>query len=181
MDPGRVVVIMEWLIPTTVKEIQSFLSMANFYCRFIHTYSKVTQPLTELMKKSVPKPLMLPMDAVNVFNELKQCFLKAPLLRHFEPTKECTIETDASGFVISAILSQKQDNSHRHPIAFYSRKLNPAEMNYETPNCELLTIVAAFKTWRHYLEGAQHQVTVYSDHSNLQRFNLTKELTRRTA
>ena len=54
-------------------------------------------------------------------------------------------------------------------------------MNYGIPDSELLAIVTAFKVWRHYLEGAKHQTTVFSDHSNLQRFNTTKELTRRTA
>ena len=98
------------------------------------------------MKKSVSKPLMLLIDTVNIFNELKQYFLKASLLQHFKLTKECTIETNISGFIISAILFQKQNDSYKHLIAFYSKKLNSVKINYRTPNCKLLIIVTAFKT-----------------------------------
>ena len=98
------------------------------------------------MKKLVPKPLVLPIKAKTTFNKLKECFLKAPLLRHFNSTKKCTVETDTSEFALNVILSQKQEDSHRHPIVFYFRKLNLTEMNYGTSDCELLAIVVTFKT-----------------------------------
>ncbi len=52
----------------------------------------------------------------------------------------------------------------------------PAETRYETPDGELLAIVEAFKTWRHYLEGCKHEVLVLTDYNNLQRFMDTKNL-----
>ena len=52
----------------------------------------------------------------------------------------------------------------------------PAETRYETHNSELLTIVEAFKTWRHYLKGSQHEVLVFTNHNNLWRFIDTKSL-----
>ena len=55
----------------------------------------------------------------------------------------------------------------------------PAETRYETHNGELLAIVEAFKTWRHYLEGSQHEVLVLTDHNNLRRFMETKSLSSR--
>ncbi len=45
-----------------------------------------------------------------------------------------------------------------YPIAFYSRKLLPAEINYTIYDKEMLAIVQAFKHWRAYLEGATHPV-----------------------
>lgn len=72
------------------------------------------------------------------------------------------METDASAFAISAILSQKLYAGEKHagwyPIAFWSRKLTPAECNYETHDGELLAIVEGFKQYRHYLEGVSHAV-----------------------
>ena len=47
---------------------------------------------------------------------------------------------------------------------------------YETYNSELLAIVEAFKTWRHYLERCKHKVLVLIDHNNLQLFMNTKSL-----
>ena len=55
----------------------------------------------------------------------------------------------------------------------------PAETRYETHNGELLAIVEAFKTWRHYLEGSQHEVLVLTDYNNPHRFIETKSLSSR--
>ena len=63
-----------------------------------------------------------------------------------------------------------------HPVAYFSRKMIPAETRYETHDAELLAIVEAFKTWRHYLEGCKHEVLVLTDHNNLRRFMDTKSL-----
>ncbi len=51
-----------------------------------------------------------------------------------------------------------------------------AETQYETHDGDLLEIVEAFKTWRHYLEGYKHEVVVLTDHNNLQRFMDMKSL-----
>jgi len=91
------------------------------------------------------------------------------------------IETDASDFTIGAILSQWDEERRLHPVAFHSRKLQPAEINYKIHDKELLAVVDAFKHWRRYCKGATHQVQVYSDHQNLEYFTTTKVLNRRQA
>ena len=55
----------------------------------------------------------------------------------------------------------------------------PAKTRYKTHDGELLAIVEAFKTWRHYLEGCKHEVLVLTDHNNLRRFMDTKSLSSR--
>ncbi len=55
----------------------------------------------------------------------------------------------------------------------------PVETRYKTHDGELLAIIEAFKTWRHYLEGCKHEVLVLIDHNNLQRFKDTKSLSSR--
>jgi hypothetical protein len=57
----------------------------------------------------------------------------------------------------------------------------PAERNYETHDGELLTIVAAFREWRHYLEGARHRVKVFCNYDNFKRFMTVKQFNRRQA
>ena len=51
MDPAKVAAIMEWPQPRSVKEVQSFLGFANFYRKFISTYSAIAAPLTTLTRK----------------------------------------------------------------------------------------------------------------------------------
>ena len=91
------------------------------------------------------------------------------------------IEMDASDFAIGAVLFQRDEENRLHPIACHSRKFQPAEINYEIHDKELLAVVDAFKHWRRYCEGATHQVQVFTDHQNLEYFTTTKVLNRRQA
>ncbi|KAL5565232.1 hypothetical protein UlMin_028396 [Ulmus minor] len=53
MDMKKVRAIQEWKTPANVKELRSFLGLANYYRRFVEEYSKTAAPLTELLKKGV--------------------------------------------------------------------------------------------------------------------------------
>ena len=63
--------------------------------------------------------------------------------------------------------------------SLFSRKLILVETRYKTYNQELLSIVEAFKTWRHYLENYKFEVLVLTGHNNLRRFMNTKNLSSR--
>ena len=184
MDQRRVTTITEWPTPKTFRDIQVFLGFCNFYRRFIHRYSKIASPLTSLLKGSKDGkkvgPLTWTAGAQEAFDELRDTFTKAPILNHFDPSRRNRMETDASIHAVSGIYSQLL-GSLWHPIAFWSRKLIPAETHYETHDLELLAIVAAFKHWRHYLEGAEHPVEVITDHNNLKTFMTVKQLNGRQA
>ena len=132
------------------------------------------RPLTELTKKDREWSWNPEADAA--FTELKQRVTTAPILVHFDPAKEVIIETDASDFAIGAVLSQRDEEKRLHPVAFHSRKFQPAEVNYKIHDKELLAVVDAFKHRRRYCEGVTHQVQVYSDHQNLEYFTTTKVL-----
>ena len=73
----------------------------------------------------------------------------------------------------------KADLTQWHLVAFFSRKMIPAETRYKTHNNKLLAIVEAFKTLRHYLEICKHEVLVLTDHNNLCYFMDTKSLSSR--
>ncbi|KAK3562524.1 hypothetical protein QTP86_034752 [Hemibagrus guttatus] len=143
MDEGKVAAIRDWPTPTTVKELQRFLSFANFY---------------------------------------RQAFNTAPLLVHPDPDRPFIVEVDASTTGVRAVLSQQQGNlSCLHPCAFFSRKLNPAEVNYDIGNRELLAVKLTLDEWRHWLEGARHPFLVLTDHKNLEYLRAAKRLNPRQA
>ncbi|KAK3550724.1 hypothetical protein QTP70_003956 [Hemibagrus guttatus] len=168
MDEGKITAIRNWPAPATVKELQRFLGFANFYRRFIQNYSSIANPLTSLLRNK-PKSLAWSPAAEEAFNTLKKAFTTAPLLIHPDPNKPFIVEVDASMTGVGAVLSQQQGNPSRlHPCAFFSRKLNPAERNYDIGNRELLAVKLALEEWRHWLEGAKHPFLVLTDHKNLE-------------
>ncbi|RAL65789.1 hypothetical protein DID88_005454 [Monilinia fructigena] len=178
MSKDKVKAVLEWKQPTTIKEVQSFLGFVNFYRRFIKGYSGITTPLTTLTRKDQGS-FEWTAKAQESFETLKQAVAEEPILLTFDPEKQIIVETDSSDFAIGAVLSQPGQNEKYQPIAFYSRKLSPAELNYEIYDKELLAIVDAFREWRVYLEGSKYTVQVYTDHKNLVYFTTTKQLNRR--
>jgi len=145
MDEGKVEAIKNWPVPTTIRELQHLLGFSNFYRRFIHNYSSIAYPLISLLKNK-PKSLSWSPSATKAFNTHKEAFTSAPLLIHPDPEKPFIIEVDASITRVEAVLSQQKGTLARlHPCAFFSRKLSPAERNYDIDNRELLAIKLALE------------------------------------
>ena len=177
MDPGKIKAVQDWPVPRNVKDVQSFLGFANFYRKFIAGYSALAAPLSNLTKKD--RKFEWTQRAEEAFLQLKQQFLEEPILAMFDPTKRTVVETDASDIAIGAVLSQPDEQQRLHPVAYHSRKMTGPELNYDVHDKELLAIVESFKIWKVYLEGAKHEVQVFTDYKNLMSFTSTKVLNRR--
>jgi hypothetical protein len=100
-------------------------------------------------------------------------------LVHPDFSKSIYIETNASDFALGAVLSQEGEGRRLHLVAFYSKKNSAIEINYKIHDKELLAIVDSFQDWHHLLEGASHQVIVYTYHKNLEYFMTTYVLNHR--
>ena len=87
------------------------------------------------------------------------------------------METDASDYALTAILSIINKENEVHLVAFHSYTFTVAELNYDTHDKELLVIFEAFKIWQHYLEGPVYPIDVITDHKNLEYFSTIKVLT----
>ena len=116
--------------------------------------------------------MFLTADTKRAFTKLRQAFVEAPILNYFNLEYYIQIETDALSYTISGTLSWLTSDilEQWYPVVFFSRKKIPAKTWYKNHNDELLAIVKAFKTWKHYLKGCKHKILVLTDHSNLQRF-----------
>ncbi|RAL63904.1 hypothetical protein DID88_003092 [Monilinia fructigena] len=180
MSQDKVSCIMEWKPPKSLKECQQFIGFSNFYRRFIKDFSAIVKPLTDA-NKADKRNWTWTTEMAMAFEDLKKAFTNAPILIHFQPTEPAIVETDSSDYALGGVLSQKGKDQKWHPVAFHSRKLQPAEMNYEIHDKELLSIVDCLQKWRQYLEGAEHKIEIYSDHQNLAYFTTAKVLNRRQA
>src|SRR5258708_4230455 len=167
------------VIPSTLElrnihDVQSFLGFANFYHHFIVDYSQMTLPLMNLCKKATP--WNFGQKETTVFQTLKNTFSTAPVLCHWAPDLQMTVETDASDHVIAGILSVTTKDNEIRLVAFFSCSLQGAEKNYDTHDKELLAIFEVFKNWRHFLEGSAEVINTVTDHKNLEYFTSSKKL-----
>uniref|UniRef100_A0A3P9HCQ1 Gypsy retrotransposon integrase-like protein 1 n=1 Tax=Oryzias latipes TaxID=8090 RepID=A0A3P9HCQ1_ORYLA len=179
-DPSKIKAVSEWEVPVSRKKLQQFLGFANFYRRFIRNYSSIAAPLTQLTSVKIPYVWNPAADVA--FKKLKELFISAPILIQPDVHKQYIVEVDASDSGVGAVLSQRETPSGKlKPCAFFSRKLSPAEQNYDVGNRELLAIKLALEEWRHWLEGAEQPFIVWTDHKNLAYLRTAKRLNARQA
>jgi hypothetical protein len=149
MESDSIAAVRNWPTPTTVKEVQWFLGFANYYRSFIRGFGHVAAPITSLLK-GAPVRLQWSVEADRAFNS-------APVQAHPDPSLAFIVEVDAAVAGIRAVLSQHSGTPPKlHPCAFFSKKLSQAKQNYDMGDRELLAVVKALKTWRHWLEGTKH-------------------------
>lgn len=142
-DQSKVKAVLEWPVPTKVKQVQAFLGFANFYRHFIRDFSKIAQPLFVLLEKS--QEWIWSDAAQKAYESLKEAFTTAPILKISEDNKPFRLETDSSNFATGAVLEQLSDDGIYHPVAYYSKSLNEHERNYEIYDKEMLAIIRALE------------------------------------
>ena len=152
--------------PKTRKQVRSFVGMINYYRDMWIRRSEVLAPLTALT--SVNAKWQWTDLEQNAFDTMKRILAREVLLSFPDFNKPFHIHTDASKIQLGAVISQNDK-----PIAFYSRKLNPAQTRYTTTERELLSIVEVLKEFRNILLG--QELIVHTDHENLTYKNLTSE------
>lgn len=176
VDKRKIEAVAKWPIPTTVRDVQSFIGLCNYYRKFIKDFAKIATPLTELTKEK--NDFVWNKAEQEAFDQLKKKLVSAPLLRCANPSLPYEVTTDASATGLGAVLMQEDENGKR-PIAYASKKLNEAEQNYSTGERELLAIIFALKTWRSYLHGSRF--TILTDHHPLKFLETQKTLSRKQA
>ncbi|GBG92484.1 hypothetical protein CBR_g55636 [Chara braunii] len=110
--------------PRNVTDVRSFLGLANYYQRFIKSYSKIAAHLTKLQCEDRP----------------------------FDFGEEARVSTDASGYGIAAVLKQ-HDGMDWHLVEYFSKKVSVVHSIDDARKKELPAFVHALKRWRHFLLG----------------------------
>ena len=164
VSQDKISAVRDWPAPKNVSEVRSFLGLAGFYRRFVKDFSKVALPITELTKEKTVPWEWGPRQSEAVA-ALKPALCTAPVLLIPDPSRPYTLNCDACMYAVGATLQQDHGNGLQ-PVAFRSKKLSPAEINYDTREKEFLALVDACSYWRHYLHGTQ-KFTLLSDHDSL--------------
>ena len=161
-QPKKVQAITDMQRPTTKTEVRHFLGMINYYRDLWPRRSELSAPLVNLTRGAKKGSVVQEWndDCENSFKELKRLVAQETLLAYPNFNKKFTIHTDASDFQLGAVITQDGK-----PLAFYSRKLTSAQMNYTTTEKELLSIVETLKEFRNILLG--YEIEIFTDHKNL--------------
>eukprot|EP00741_Cyanophora_paradoxa_P023212 tig00021572_g22420.t1 len=151
-DPAKTKVITDWQTPKNADELRSFSPRRLLppLCReLLQSGARHAAPSIEGRRLELARGR----PADRAFKELKELLGRDIILRFPDFSKPFILQTDASTYAIGAILSQADDKGVERPLAFISRTLLPAEMNYSATELECLAVVWAIKYWRHYLLG----------------------------
>lgn len=169
-NDDKIQAVINFPIPKTPTEIKSFLGLIGYYRKFIKDFAKITQPLTNCLKKR--NKIVFTDEYRSAFERCKELLVNAPVLQFPNFSEPFVLTTDASNYALGAVLSQGPIGADK-PIAYASRTLNYAETRYSTIEKELLAIVWAVKNFRPYLYG--RRFTIYTDHRPLAWLNSIKE------
>lgn len=164
--PERVDTIIKYPRPDTTQSLRRILGMINFYCRAL-PHSPAKQTLLFDLIKNTPKDncLIWTTEANFAFEQLKSDVANATLLAHPAPDLPMVLMVDASDTCIGASLNQIALDKSFRPLAFYSKKLSPAQCKYSTYDRAMLSVYAAIKHFRFLLEG--NSFILYTDHKPL--------------
>ena len=164
IDQTKVKIVVDWPQPKDVKQLRSFLGLANYYRKFIQGYSVIAAPLTRLCGSV---PFEWSEECEKTFKILKQRLTEAPVLAFPDLKREFVVFFDASSVIgVGGVLCQEGDDGKLHPLAFESRKLLDAEKHYPVHELELLAFVHCLKKWRHYLDFRKFKV--FTDNRSLE-------------
>lgn len=151
----------EWPVPASTKEVEKLLVFANYHRGFIAEYARIVVPLYRVTGK---KPFVWGIEHQEAFEGLKGALTSPPVLALPVPDGEFVLDTDSSGEVIGAELSQIQGDQER-TIAYGSLSLSHEQRRYCATRKELLAVIRFTRIFRHYLLG--RKLVVKTDHHSL--------------
>jgi len=164
-NPEKVKAVVDYPLPRNVTEMRRFIGFCGWYRRFIHDFSSIIAPLSELTKKPNVKNFNWNSEANAAFLTIKEKLIEAPVLASPDYARPFVLQTDASDHGVSGILSQVQDDCSEKPIAFFSQKFSSTEKKYTTTEKECLAVLLSVEKFRCYIEGTKFEVV--TDHSAL--------------
>jgi hypothetical protein len=106
VDPSKVRDVLDWKPPTSVTQVHNFLGLVGYYRRFIPNFSKISKPITELLKKG--NKYMWSKDCDEAFNALKKLLTTSLVLAQPNIAKPFDVYCDASGTGLGCVLMQEE-------------------------------------------------------------------------
>lgn len=162
-DPKNTAAVERLPTPKSVKDVRSFLGIGSYYRRFVKDFARIAAPLQKLLR--IDAKFAWGDAEQKAFNAIKTALTEATRMAHPKFGEQFTIDCDASGIGLGAVLSQKDERGAERPIAYASRALRPNEQKWPTTELEAFAVVWALEEFRVWIEGSP--TLVRTDHSPL--------------
>jgi transposase InsO family protein len=169
-NPKRVEKLRNIRVPRSVSELRSVLGHFSYYREYIHHFSEMAAPLTNLLKKQSVY------DWRPEFSEVLKYFtnrLAEVTLANALESEDFLLETDASEVAVGAVLSCRTQQGNWRPVEFGSRTLSETERHWPAHEREAYAIVWALDKFDHFLRGRIFRV--HTDNSSLEFLNKAKK------
>uniref|UniRef100_A0A0A9WGS4 RNA-directed DNA polymerase n=2 Tax=Lygus hesperus TaxID=30085 RepID=A0A0A9WGS4_LYGHE len=161
-DPKKTDAIRAWPVPTSRKQVRSFLGMCSYYRRFIKGFSELACPLNKLTEEK--RKFQWDVACQESFESLKKAMTSTSVLCYPDLQKPFILDCDASDHAVGAVLSQEDEQGEK-VIAYFSRTLSRSEANYCATRRELLAVLRSVQHFHQYLYGAPF--TLRTDQASL--------------
>ena len=162
-NPAKTKAISELPQPRNLKELRSFLGMANYYRQFLQNYAKIAEPLVRLTKKS--EPFRWENEQEKAFETMKAMLISPPVMAYPRLDLPYRLYTDACNYAIGGILVQEHEDGIEHVIQYVSHQLNGPQSRYSVIEKEAYAVIYCIEKLRPYLLGAEFKVL--TDHKPL--------------
>ena len=139
-DPLKIEAVRDRPIPASAKQVRSFLGLCSYYRKFIHCFADIARPIHKFTEKD--SAFNWTPECQEAFQKLKTALTLASILAYPRPGGQFTLDTDANGVAVGAVLSQLQDEEQK-VIGYFSKALSKPEQTYCTTRKELLAVVLA--------------------------------------
>eukprot|EP00985_Skeletonema_marinoi_P027203 scaffold21963_cov80-Skeletonema_marinoi.AAC.1 len=143
-NPKKVEAILNMQCPRNAGELRSFLGLVNFHRDLFPRCSHLLQSFYDLTNSTDKRnvDVVIPWNSTHdcAFQELKSVVAKDAITTFPNRRQPFQVYTDASDKQLGACIMQSG-----RPVAYYSKKLSPAQMDYSTMEKELLALVMTLK------------------------------------
>jgi hypothetical protein len=150
--------------PTSLKLLRGFVGMVNYYRDMWPHRSEILALLTghtgAPKKGEKQPPFVWKSELQKAFDQMEALMAADVLCAYPNHNKPFHIYTDAFNYQLGACLMQDGFS-----VAYYSKKLKSAQMNYATIDQELLCVIATLRELHSMLLGAE--IHIHTDHKNI--------------
>jgi hypothetical protein len=150
MNSSNFEMIVNWSKSQSHQDVQIYLKFVNFYKKFIKAFSRITNMMFKLFKRSDKNKFHIFFEftskARKSFKRFRKIFITTFLLRHFDSNRKIKFKINASNFVISRIIFQLNEKIEQwHFIIYWFRKMTFVERNYDADEFKMFAIMKTCK------------------------------------